>query len=267
MIYGGKMISILLSCYKSNFDFLKEQIDSIINQTEKDWELLIYNDGTDRLSDFLIENYKDKRIKYCSDGHKGCVGAFNFLFKKAKGEYIAICDHDDIWEDDKLEVEKAYLDSHPEVDCVFGWLRWFGEKEKTEAFHISDKAISVALNFYQPIKNPTAMFRKNKFGLNDCPFDKASDFWYWAKYKDRYYHLIEWVMVNYRRHAGELTKDKTAFRENSAKIIQKNLKEELGCELSLDICRKLDRYSKEYDEDALAYTMGLLAIKKQKEEE
>ena len=261
------MISILLSCYNSNFHYLEEQIESIINQTEKDWELLVYNDGTVGLKEF-IKWYQDQvpNIKYFDEGHKGCVGAFNYLFERAKGEYIAICDHDDIWEDDKLEVEKAYLDSHPEVDCVFGWLRWFGEKEKMEAFRISDKDISLALNFYQPIKNPTAMFRKNRFGLNDCPFDKASDFWYWAKHKDRHYHLIEWVMVNYRRHAEELTKDKTGFRENSAKIIQKNLKEELGCELSLDICRKLDRYSKEYDEDALAYTMGLLAIKKQKEE-
>lgn len=241
------MISILLSCYKSNFDFLKEQIDSIINQTEKDWELLIYNDGTDGLSDFLIKNYDDKRIKYCSDGHKGCVGAFNFLFKKAKGEYICICDHDDIWEDDKLEVEKAYLDAHKEVDCVFGWLRWFGEKEKLESFKISDEDISKQLYFYQPIKNPTAMFRKERFGLNNCPFDKASDFWYWANYKDRHYHLIEWVMVNYRRHGGELTKDKTGFREGSALVIQHNFFKDFGVKLPIDICKKMDIYSKTFD--------------------
>lgn len=256
------MISILLSSYNSNFHYLEEQIESIINQTEKDWELLVYNDGTVGLKEFL-KWYQDQvpNIKYFDEGHKGYVGAFNYLMGKAKGEYICICDHDDIWEDDKLEVEKAYLDAHSDVDCVFGWLRWFGEKEKLESFSISDEDISKALYFYQPIKNPTVMFRKERFGLNDCPFEKASDFWYWAKHKDRHYHLIEWMMVNYRRHGDEMTKDKTGFREGSAKVIQEGLKDGLGCELPLDICRKLDKYSKEYDEDAVYYVSGLLKIR------
>ena len=74
------MISILMSCYKSNFEYLKEQIDSIINQTERDWELLIYNDGTEGLSNFLIENYNDKRIKYYSGEHKGCSKEYGYVW-------------------------------------------------------------------------------------------------------------------------------------------------------------------------------------------
>ena len=242
------MISILLSCYKSNMDYLNQQICSILRQTEQDWELLVYNDGTPMLKS-TMESYNDKRIKYYDHGHIGCVGAFNVLFSQSKGEYIAICDHDDIWEQDKLEVEKKYLDEHPEVDCVFGWLRWFGEREKLESFSISDEQISKDLYFYQPIKNPTAMFRKDRFGLNDCPFEKASDFWYWAKYKDRNYHLIEKVMVNYRRHSGELTKDKTGFREGSALVIQEGLAQRFGEEhrLHIDVCKMLDPYSKTHN--------------------
>ena len=241
------MISILLSCYKSNFEYLNEQILSIIDQSEQDFELLVYNDGTDGLKEY-IKSFGDNRIKYFDEGHKGCVGAFNYLFERAKGEYIAICDHDDIWEQDKLKVEKQYLDTHPEVDCVFGWLKWFGEREKLESFSISDEQISKDLYFYQPIKNPTAMFRKDRFGINDCPFEKASDFWYWAKYKDRHYHLIEKVLVNYRRHSGEMTKDKSGFREGSARVIQESLAKFFGEEhrLNLDICKMLDPYSKTY---------------------
>lgn len=248
------MISILLSCYRSNFEYLKQQIDSIINQTEKDWELLIYDDGAGggNMFGFLATFYPKeiwKKIFLFDEGHKGCVGAFNYLFNKAKGDYICICDHDDIWEQDKLKVEKQYLDKHEDVDCVFGWLKWFGEREKLESFSISDEQISKDLYFYQPIKNPTVMFRKERFGLNDCPFDKASDFWYWAKHKDRHYHLIEKVLVNYRRHAGELTKDKTAFRENSAKVIQESLAKRFGEEhrLNIDVCKMLDIYSKTHN--------------------
>ena len=253
------MISVLLSSYKSNLDYLKEQIDSIINQTEKDWELLIYNDGTENLPGFIEQmGYCClPNVHYYAGEHLGYVGVFNFLFKEAKGEYVCICDHDDIWELDKLKVQKKYLDEHPDVDCVFGWLKWFGEKNKLESFSISDEQISKDLYFYQPIKNPTVMFRKNRFGFNDCPFEKASDFWFWAKHKDRHYHLIEKVLVNYRRHSGEMTKDKSGFREGSARVIQESFKTRFGRVLPLEVCRDLDIYSKTYN-DCLLRVLAML---------
>lgn len=251
------MISILLSCYKSNKDFLIEQIVSILHQTEKEWELLVYNDGADCFNE-IKTFFDDSRIKYFDEGHRGYVGAFNYLFERAKGEYICICDHDDVWECNKLEVEKEYLDNWHDVDCVFCWLKWFGEKEKLESFSIEDDAISKELNFWQPIKNPTVMFRKDRFGLNDCPFEKASDFWYWSKYKNRHYHLIEKYLVNYRRHNGEMTKDKSGFREGSALVIQESLRKRFGVSPALDVCKMLDRYSKTYNKDLKEFIGGII---------
>lgn len=238
-----------MSCYNSNLLMLNQQIGSIINQTEKNWELLVYDDGGFDLLEHYINSFEGNKIKYFNEGHKGYAKAYDFLLKQATGEYVCFCDHDDIWELDKLEVEKKYLDEHPDVDCVFGWLKWFGDKEKLEEFHISDEEISKQLYFYQPIKQPTAMFRRKRFGEFDAPFDQAADFWFWAKHKDRHFHLIEKVMVNYRRHSGELTKDKTAFRVNSAKVIQESLKDRFGFEMPLECCKILDKYSKDYNED------------------
>lgn len=244
------MISILLSCYKSNKDYLKGQIDSIVNQTEKDWQLLVYNDNEDEktrieFSKFL-NMFQDERIWYVLGKHLGYSKAYNYLLNKAEGEYICFCDHDDVWESDKLEIEKEYLDKHPDVDCVFGWLHWFGEKEKIEKFSIDDKDISKELPFWQPVKQPTVMFRKDRFGAFDSPYDTAGDYWFWSKHWDRHYHLIERVLINYRRHSGEFTKDKTGFREYTAKVIQRNMAM-FGLDLDLDTCRALDRYSKTYD--------------------
>ena len=250
-----------MSCCKSNFSYLKEQIDSIISQTEQEWELLIYDDGAEGLDDFLVKEYPTLlcwNMRYFNEGHKGYAKAYDFLLKKAKGEYVCFCDHDDIWEPDKLEVEKKYLDEHLEVDCVFGWLKWFGEKNKFESFSISDEQISKDLYFYQPIKQPTTMFRRNRFGGFDAPFDAAADFWFWAKHKDRHYHLIEKVLVNYRRHAGEATKDKKAFRINSARVIQQNLKDRFGFDMPVECCRILDRYSDVYNEDVKRLVESLL---------
>lgn len=244
------MISILLSCYRSNFEYLKQQIDSIINQTEKDWELLVYDDGAGNIFGFLATFYPKeiwKKIFLFDEGHKGYAGAYNFLLSKAKGEYVCFCDHDDIWMPEKLAVEKKYLDENPNVDCVFSWLRWFGEKDKLEMFEISDEEISKELFFYQPIKQPSAMFRRNRFSNFDSPFDQAGDFWFWAKHKDRHYHLIKEFLVKYRRHPGEATKDKTAFRENSARVIQESFKNKFNICPSLEICKMLDPYSKTYN--------------------
>jgi hypothetical protein len=103
------------------------------------------------------------------------------------------------------------------------------------------------------------MFRRERFGAFDSPFDKAGDFWFWAKHKDRHYHLIEKVLANYRRHPGEATKDKTAFRENSAKVIQKSLQERSpNLVWTLDFCKQLDPYSKTYDPALKKYIWSLL---------
>ena len=245
------MISILMSCYNSNLGYLKEQLDSIFNQTEQDFELVIHLDSEDSVKNgnirIFIDNYDTKKIRIDSGRHLGTSKAYNLLLKEARGEYICFCDHDDIWRWDKLEKEKKYLDEHPEVDCVFGWLNWFGEKEKAEAFQISDKDISKELPFWQPIKNPTVMFRKERFEEYDSLYDKCSDYWFWSKHWDRHYHLIPQFMVNYRRHESQMTSDKSVFRDETAKIIQRNMAM-FGKDLDLDTCKKLDRYSKTYDE-------------------
>ena len=241
------MISILLSSYNSNQEYIQTQIHSIMMQTETNWELLIYNDGTPDLKKWVEPLLVLKKVRYFDEGHKGYAMAYDYLLKKAKGEYVCFCDHDDIWEPDKLEIEKEYLDKHPDVDCVFCWLKWFGEKEKIESFSISDEDISKELCFWQPIKNPTVMFRKKKFGSFDAPFDTSSDFWFWAKNKDKHYHLIEKVLVNYRRHSGEATKDKTSFRKTSAIVIQENMRKKTGIAPAFEICEMLDRYSKKYN--------------------
>lgn len=242
------MISILLSCYRTNLLYLKEQIDSIIHQTEQDWELLVYDDGSEFLS-FCLNEFNDNRIKLFEGKHLGYAKAYNFLLGKAKGEYICFCDHDDIWRWDKLETEKKYLDEHPLCDCVFGLLYFFGDKEGLEQISYSDEDISKELLFWQPVRHPSVMFRKNKFREFNSPYDCAGDYWFWSRHFDRNYHLIPKIMVNYRKHPNELTKNKEKFRENAAKIIQTNLSEIFGKNYTLDDCKKMDKYSKTYDKE------------------
>jgi len=97
------MISILLATYNGE-KYIKKSIDSIINQTYADWELLIGFNGTTDNSKEIVSQYNDSRIKVFDYGDdKGKSKTLNKLMKEASGDWMAIQDDDDIWLPKKLE--------------------------------------------------------------------------------------------------------------------------------------------------------------------
>lgn len=103
-------IDILLPTYNSG-KYLNDLLDSILQQTYLNWQLLIRDDGS---WDHTVENIKgylyDSRIRLIEDNKKniGARNSFNELLKLSNSSYIMFCDHDDIWLRDKIE--KTYLE-------------------------------------------------------------------------------------------------------------------------------------------------------------
>ena len=96
-------ISVIVPTY-NRADFVGETIESILNQTYKYFELIIIDDGSTDNTEEVIGKFKDSRIKYIkTDNWGGPARPRNTGIKKAKGEYIAFCDDDDIWLPKKLE--------------------------------------------------------------------------------------------------------------------------------------------------------------------
>lgn len=87
-------VSIIVPIYNAR-DYLNKCIDSIINQTEKDIEIILINDGSTDNSEEVIKSYKDKRIKYFKNKNQGIGKTRNFGISKATGEYIMFIDSDD----------------------------------------------------------------------------------------------------------------------------------------------------------------------------
>lgn len=110
-------VTILMSVYNDE-KFVREAIDSILNQTFTDFEFLIINDGSKDDSLKIIKSYKDTRITLISRENKGLVYSLNEGIKLAKGEYIARQDSDDVSLPHRLETEVKFLDSHPKVGLV-----------------------------------------------------------------------------------------------------------------------------------------------------
>tara|TARA_B110001450_G_C17620365_1_gene480941 strand:- start:760 stop:1539 length:780 start_codon:yes stop_codon:yes gene_type:complete len=98
-------ISVIVTTYNRP-KLLKETLDSILNQTYVDFELIVVDNNSNYDFFKLIESFKDSRIKAYQNDNNGIIATNrNFGIKKAKGEYIAFCDDDDIWLHNKLELQ------------------------------------------------------------------------------------------------------------------------------------------------------------------
>ena len=97
------LISIIVPVYNVE-DYLDKCINSIINQTYTNIEIIIINDGSTDNSYEICKSYKDKRIKLYSIKNKGLSGARNYGISKSKGKYLAFVDSDDYIEKDYIEV-------------------------------------------------------------------------------------------------------------------------------------------------------------------
>ena len=81
-------ISVLMSVYNGE-KFISQSINSILNQTYKNFEFLIVNDGSTDNSEKIIKSFSDSRIIYLSKQNTGLTKSLNYGLKQAKGEYIA----------------------------------------------------------------------------------------------------------------------------------------------------------------------------------
>ena len=123
-------ISIIIPIYNAE-KYLKECIDSLVNQTKKELEFILVNDGSTDSTEEIIKSYKDKRIKYFKNKNQGIGKTRNFGIEKATGKYIMFLDSDDYLELTACEelYEKAEKDNLDLVVCDFYKLYENGTRE------------------------------------------------------------------------------------------------------------------------------------------
>lgn len=106
--------SVVVTVYNKS-KYIESTIESILNQTHTDFELLIIDDGSSDNSLEVINSIKDKRITVYANENQGVSAARNFGLHKAKSDYIAMCDGDDIWLENHLSELKSLIETFP--DC------------------------------------------------------------------------------------------------------------------------------------------------------
>lgn len=121
--------SVIIPVYNSE-KYLKECLDSLVNQTFKDFEIICINDGSTDNSKKLLEEYanKDDRINVYSQENQGVGAARNYGMTLAKGKYINFLDSDDILSANALKSAYEFLEKHAEIDVVSIPIFFFNEK-------------------------------------------------------------------------------------------------------------------------------------------
>ncbi len=111
-------ISVVMPVY-NGAKYLKEAIESVLNQSFKDFELILINDGSTDSSESIIKSFDEPRIVYLNNGgNLGLSKSFNKGIIAAKGTYIARMDADDVSLPNRFEIQLDYLDTHPNIGVI-----------------------------------------------------------------------------------------------------------------------------------------------------
>lgn len=154
-------VSVVTTCYNSE-RFLREAIESILSQTYRDFEYIIWNDGSTDSTEEIIKSYTDPRIRYFKGDNQGVGIAAKNACSFAKGKYIARLDADDISYPDRLEKEVSFLDTHPDyvlVSCLEEFMDEKGVVFGQSIQPCTDKALKKRKN----IIHSGSMFRKEAY--------------------------------------------------------------------------------------------------------
>jgi glycosyltransferase involved in cell wall biosynthesis len=177
------LVSVIITAYNAE-KFIQEAIDSIINQTYSNWELILINDfSSDRTGAFFTEIKKqDSRVKIITNSENlGRAKSRNRGLELAKGEYIAILDADDVSLTDRLEKQVTFLEKNTSIFLVGTGATKINEDGKVIGYHnpiCSDIEVKKTLSMRNCIYHSSVMFRKTSVRYREkFPFSQDYDFY------------------------------------------------------------------------------------------
>ena len=220
------LISVIMPVYNAE-KYLKKSIDCILNQTLKDFEFIIINDGSTDKSEQIIKLYKDKRIVYLKN-HKNLnlVKTLNKALKIAKGKYIARMDADDLSLPERLEKEAAFLDQNPDYGVVGCYFAVINDEEIP--FEIGgvklreDNDLKIALSVSSVFANGETMIRndlikkhKLKYHGSEIP---CEDYRFWVDIsKLTKFKVLPELLSIYRIHAISFSSTRWEYMQSEVK--------------------------------------------------
>ena len=208
------LVSIIVNCYNGE-KYLSECLNSIVNQTYDNWELIFWDNHSIDNSKKIFTRFRDKRFKYhLSTEHTYLYKARDLAIKKSAGDFIAFCDVDDFWSKEKLEY-LIPLFKNEKVGVTYSNQWMFNDKNKRKRKRrnallpkgdISSKYISE-----QPVTINTAIIRKLEYfnlerGFNHS-YQIIGDFDFFVRISKKcLFDCVQEPLTFYRLHEENFTK-------------------------------------------------------------
>lgn len=217
-------ISVVMPIYNTPINYLVESINSVLNQTFKEFELLVVNDGS-ICNDFIdvVNQYHDSRIKLIHNKHN-YIDSLNKGIKMSSGKYIVRLDSDDIMYSNRLQIQWDFMESHPDVDICGTWGNIYGDNSKIIQTPCEHSEIVSSLLLFNPLIHSSIIIRRNAISEMREIYDKnylyAEDYKLWTELaiKKRVFYNLPNVLVEYRYSDAQITHK---HQKDSKRISQK----------------------------------------------
>ena len=209
------LVSVIMNCYNGE-NYLKESIQSVLNQNYKNWELIFWDNKSQDKSKKFFKEFRDKRLKYyCAKKFTNLYTARNLAIKKARGEIITFLDVDDFWLSKKLTKQVSFFKKNKNAELLysnfFNMKNFFGfsfDSLKFKQILPSGFITGQLLNSYC-IAWITVAMKKSliKKKIFNEKLDMISDFDFIINYslKNKIFSIQE-PLAKYRLHPNQLTR-------------------------------------------------------------
>lgn len=222
MTAQSTIISVVMPVYNGE-QFIRETIDSVLNQTYQNFEFIIINDGSTDTTQQIVESYHDTRIiSTILAKNAGVSNARNVGIELARGEYIAFCDSDDIYNADRLQAQYDFLKKNPSIDiCGSSIIFIENAHEKLILSPESDAEIKDFFLRGNPIAQPTVMgkaviFKKHQYNT-DLQASEDYDLWTRMAIAGVVFANLPQPLVRYRAHEAQASKTKGQLLDTTFK--------------------------------------------------
>jgi len=220
--------------------YISQSIKSMLNQTYKNFELFIIDDGSTDNTEEIVKKINDDRIIYKKIEHSGTSAALNHGVSLAKGDWIARIDADDLNTPDRLEKQLNFVNNNTQYNVISSWSVYFNNKGKICYYWkspVNHKEIFSLLNLYNPL-NQSGLLIKRKLLLENN-FDET--FVYFEDYelmhrirdKVKFYNFPEFLVFTRIREDSKSTIANSEkifnllFSSSKDKLIQSKTSDEL----------------------------------------
>lgn len=215
-------ISVIMSEYNTPPDYLRASIESILNQTFKDIEIIIVDDcGRNDLSS-IVKEYKDKRIRIIkNDENIGLVKSLNKAIAVSKADILARMDTDDVADENRLEEQYNFMINHEEYSVVGTLANEFSKNNTTGVLGKPGEKTAKSLAYGDSIIHPSVMMRKKDIqsvgGYKNYKRAEDLSLWFELAMKGFRLFVIDRVLLNYRVNEEDYSKRKFKTRRGEIK--------------------------------------------------